>query len=89
MSGLTARTALRYAWQSGCALYACYAGGTAMVEEIEPREQDKDTLIERAIANGDQHVIKFTEACLHRCALAPSPIYFAAVDHVLSMIPRR
>ena len=60
-----------------------------MAEEIEPCKQDEDRLVERAIVNGDQHVIKFTEACLRRHSLGPSPVYFAAVDHVLGMIPRR
>jgi hypothetical protein len=89
VSDRTARAAVRYAWQSGCALYACFGGDTAMFEDIEPREQDGDELADRAIAHGDEHVIKFTEACLHRHALAPLPVYLAAADHVLGMIPRR
>jgi len=89
VSDPTGRTALRYAWQTGCALYACFGSGTGMAEEIELREQDEDRLAESAIANGDQHVIKFTEACLRRHALSPSPAYFAAVHHVHGMIPPR
>jgi questin oxidase-like protein len=84
----TARSALRYAWQSGCALYACF-GARAMGEDIEPCAENAETLIDRAVANGDEHVIKFTEACLRRNALAPSPIYRAAVDHALGTMPRR
>jgi hypothetical protein len=57
--------------------------------DIEPSDADEDELVERAIAHGDEHVIKFTEACLHRHALSPSPVYVAAADHVSSMIPRR
>ena len=41
------------------------------------------------IAYGDEHVIKFTEACLSRHTLSPSPVYLVAADHVLAMIPRR
>jgi hypothetical protein len=89
VSDRTTRAALRYAWQSGCALYACFGGDSAMAENIEPREENEDELIDRAIAHGDEHVIKFTEACLRRHALRPSPVYFAAVDHVRGMIPRR
>jgi hypothetical protein len=89
LGGETARSALGYAWQSGCALYACYGGEKAMVEDIESRETDAEDLVDRAIAHGDEHVIKFTEACLRRNALAPSPVYIAAVDHVVGMIPRR
>jgi len=89
VSNRTARGALRYAWQSGCGLYACFGGRTAMAEDIEPCEADKDGLVDHAIAHGDEHVIKFTEACLQRNALGPSPVYFVAVDHVRDMIPRR
>ena len=84
----TARLALRYAWQSGCALYACF-GTEAMGEETQSCAEDAVTLIDRALANGDEHVIKFTEACLRRHSLVPSPTYCAAVDHVLGAIPRR
>jgi hypothetical protein len=31
------------------------------------------------VANGDEHVIKFTEACLCRHKIAPSPVYPAAI----------
>jgi hypothetical protein len=89
VSDRTARATLGYAWQSGCALYACFGGDTAMAEDIEPHEENEDDLVDRAIAHGDEHVIKFTEACLQRHAISPSPVYFAAVDHVQGMIPRR
>jgi len=89
VSDRIARAALRYAWQSGCALYACFGGASAMAENIKPREADEDETVDRAIAHGDEHVIKFTEACLRRHAISPSPVYFAAVDHVLGAIPRR
>jgi hypothetical protein len=86
----TARAAIRYAWQSGCGLYACFGGGTAMAETVAPCERDADELADLAVRHSDEHVIKFTEACLRRHALGPSPAYFAAIDHVLGMIrPRR
>jgi hypothetical protein len=84
----TARSALRYAWQAGCALYACF-GTRAMAESVEPCAQHSEALIDGAIANGDEHVIKFTEACLRRDWLMPSPAYRAAVDHALGTIRRR
>ena len=89
VSQTTARAALRYSWQSGCALYACFGGGTAMAEEIEHREEDERRLVDRAVAHGDEHVIKFTEACLRRHALGPSPVYVSAVDSALTMLPPR
>jgi hypothetical protein len=85
----TARIALRYAWQTGCGLYACYGSGTAMADNLEPSDEDKEGLIDRAIANGDEHVIKFTEACLSRHSLSPSSAYLAAAEHVTRIIRRR
>lgn len=82
-----AHSALRYAWQAGCALYACF-GTRAMAESVEPCAHNPETLIDRAIANGDEHVMKFTEACLRRDALVPSPAYRAAVDHALGALQR-
>lgn len=84
----TARSALRYAWQAGCALYACF-GTRPMAESVEPCGQNAETLIDRALANTDEHVIKFTEACLRRDRLVPSPVYRAAVDHAHGALRRR
>jgi Questin oxidase-like len=88
ISETTARLALRFAWQSGCALYACF-GTRATAEDIEPCAQNAETLTDRALANGDEHVIKFTEACLRRNVLVPSPVYHAAVGHTLGTMRRR
>jgi questin oxidase-like protein len=89
LSDATVRAALPYAWQAGCGLYACFGGATAMAHDIAPRDEETGSLIDRAIANGDEHVIKFTEACLSRHALGPSPAYLAAADHVTGIIRRR
>ncbi len=86
----TARAALPYAWQAGCGLYACFGGATPLAETVAPTDDASEAaLIDRAIAHGDEHVIKFTEACLHRRALAPSPAFLAAAEHVSGVIPRR
>lgn len=84
----TARTMLRYGWQSGCALYACFGSGMAMAQQIDPRHLDEHMLLDRALANGDEHVIKFTEACLHRNALASSPAYLPAIDNALRLLAK-
>ena len=89
LSESTAQTMLRYAWQSGCALYACFGGGTAMAAETQPLEQDRDRLVDSAVANGDEHVIKFTEACLQRHAQRPSPAYLAAAGAAVRILARR
>ena len=84
----TAIAALRYGWQTACALYACF-GANSIVAHTEQCAADAETLIDRALANGDEHVIKFTEACLRRNALGPSPVYWAAVEHALGIMHRR
>ena len=84
----TARAVLRYGWQAACGLYACF-GGAGLAGEIAAVEADEEALVEQAIANGDEHVIKFTEACLSRHRLAPSPAYPAAVAQVLATFGRR
>lgn len=84
------RAALRYAWQAGCGIYACFGAGPAMAGTIAPCEKDGDALADLAIAHGDEHVIKFTEACLRRNAIAPSPACLAAIDHARATLrPRR
>ena len=49
----------------------------------------RDALVDQAIANGDEHVIKFTEACLFRHQIAPSAVYPAAIRHALGVVRRR
>ncbi|MGB7923914.1 MAG: questin oxidase family protein [Pyrinomonadaceae bacterium] len=75
---------LRYGWQAAAALYAAFAGtGQESAVKIEKQEQRRDDLIERAIANGDEHAIKFTEACLREHALNPKPIYLLAARNAV------
>ncbi len=88
ISEAATRAALPYAWVTGCALYACFGGGRAFAEDVAPAAEDPDSLIDRALANGDEHVIKFTEACLARNAASPSPAYPAAAFHVSEIIRR-
>jgi hypothetical protein len=82
----TARTALRYAWQTGCALYATF-GSRAPVADIEPPREGAATLADMAVAHGDDHVIKLTEACVHQHALSPSPAYLAAARLAMRLLP--
>src|SRR5262249_41653897 len=64
----TRRTALRFAWQSSCALYAAFGSRPAPEERIGQAHEDVTSLVDRAVAHGDEHAIKFTEACLHQHA---------------------
>lgn len=83
----TARAALRFAWQAGCGLYAAFGSRPAPEGAIDPPGEDADTLIDMAIAHGDEHAIKFTEACLRQYARNPSPAYLAAARNALDVLP--
>jgi hypothetical protein len=87
LDAATARQALRYAWQASCGLYAAFGSRPVPAADIEPPRADADTLVDMAIAHGDEHAIKFTEACLRHYALRPSPVYLAAAQNALDMLP--
>ena len=65
------------------------ASDAVFADRIESCGKGEEELVSQAIANGDEHVIKFTEACLNRYAQAASPAYLAAADHVARMIRPR
>jgi len=81
-----ARDAIRHAWQAGCALYAAFGKSPGPAAPIEPPRESWTDLIELAIANGDEHAIKLTGACLGEHALNPAPAYRAAARHALSIL---
>jgi hypothetical protein len=76
--------ALRYAWQGAAALYAGFSGKApgALAGEIPERAE----LVDRAIATGDEHAIKFTEACLREHTLNPKPVYLLAARHAVRLL---
>jgi hypothetical protein len=78
--------AIRYAWQAGCGLYAAFGQRPAPDGEIDPPRECRDTLIDMAISNGDEHAIKFTEACLREHERHPAPVYLAAARHAIDML---
>ena len=86
LTATTTRDALRYAWQGSCALYSAFGQSSARAGEVEPPRESRDALIDMAVANGDEHVIKFTEACLREYDLNPSPAYLAAARHSIDTL---
>jgi hypothetical protein len=67
---------LRYAWQVAAAVYGGYA--TAPNPAAEAKPWSREEMIDRAVATGDEHAFKFTEACLREHALSPKAVYLAA-----------
>jgi len=78
-----ARDALRYTWQAQCGIYAAFGQRYTPEKGITAPHESRDELIALAVTNGDEHVIKFTEACLREYELNPQPAYLAAVRHAL------
>ena len=77
------RRLMRYTWQA-CASFSSSAGGkTAPAASPEAKLPSREELSERAIATGDEHAIKFTDACFREHALNPKSVYIlAAMDGV-------
>jgi hypothetical protein len=74
-----AQQAARYTWQACAGIYAWYA--TVLPPQttpITPPVLAREALIDRAVAAGGAHTIKFTEACLREYALHPAPVFLAA-----------
>jgi len=76
---------LRHAWQGAAALYAA-GGGSATPPPSAEAPIARDDLIDRAIATGDEHAIKFTEACLREHARNPKPVYVLAARHAVERL---
>jgi hypothetical protein len=75
----------RYAWQAAAALYVAMGDRPREPRrEVEP--PDAETLVERAVGNGDEHAIKLTEACLREDRLHPRPVYRLAAQDALSRL---
>ncbi len=76
VSAATARLAARYAWQACAAIHSRNHVERAVT--LPDGLPTSDELIERAVSTGDEHAIKFTEACLREHALNPDPAFLVA-----------
>jgi hypothetical protein len=79
------RLALAHAWEASAGLYARYAT-EARLPSIETAPTSADELVERALACGDEHGIKFTEVCLREHAHRGDPAFLAAADHAIGVL---
>lgn len=71
------RRLLRYTWQAA-ASFSSSAGGKTGPRLSTDALPSRDELTDRAIATGDEHAIKFTEACFREYARNPKPVYILA-----------
>ena len=78
-----ARLAARFAWQACAGIYSWYSVVPPLdTEGLEEPPVDHEDLIDRAVAAGGAHSIKFTEACLREYAINPNPVYLVAAHDV-------
>ncbi|HXR35865.1 MAG TPA: hypothetical protein VN754_07960, partial [Candidatus Binataceae bacterium] len=83
------KTALPFAWQTSAAIYAVYGTKPPQRESTESSDDaDADAMIQNAIECGDEHAIKFTEACLREHALNPQPSYLAVARHAVATLTK-
>ena len=73
-------------WQVGAALYAVYAGGTTPEPLPAGPPPGADELADRAVATGDEHAVKLTEACLRLDAETPDPLLHHAAARASELL---
>jgi hypothetical protein len=76
---------LRYAWQAAAGFYAALGRPPATVASSASVPSPPD-LVDRAVGNGDEHAIKFTEACLREHAILPRPVFLEAARDATSRL---
>ena len=81
------RRMIRYGWQASAALYATFGSALPTVSESEG-SLDVASLVDAAVAHGDEHAIKVTEACVREHAIRPSAAYLAAARRTIELLPR-
>jgi len=82
----TQKALVRYAWQAAAGMYSAFARTAAPVPSRPPLSPDE--LVDRAVRNGDEHAIKFTEACLREHALLPRPVFLEAARDATERLGR-
>jgi hypothetical protein len=73
-----ARPAYDALWQVGAALYSVHAGGVTPEPLPAAAPPATEDLTDHAVATGNEHAFKLTEACLRLHAAAPDPVYLHA-----------
>jgi hypothetical protein len=82
-----ARRMVRYGWQASAALYATFGSALPERRDLEA-PTEVPSLVDAAVAHGDEHAIKLTEACVREHAIRPSVAYLAAAWRAIELLPR-
>jgi hypothetical protein len=70
-------------WLTGAAIHAGYSGLAEVGSLPAGPAPAPDDLADRAVANGDEHAIKLTEACLREWRHGRDPLYLRVADATL------
>jgi hypothetical protein len=73
-------------WQVGAALYAVYTPGVTPEPLPAGPAPSRDDVTEMAVAAGDEHAIKLTEACLRLHAQTPDPVFLHAAARASELL---
>jgi hypothetical protein len=75
-------------WLVGAALYAVHAGRVTPEPLPTASPPATEDLADRAVATGDEHAIKLTEACLRLHAETPDPVFLHAAARASELLAR-
>lgn len=84
---LSAAAVYARAWQVNAALLAGFAPTQRPLGDPGGELADPAELAAQAVAHGDAHVVKFTEACLREHAIRPDPAYLVAAADLHARVP--
>jgi len=73
-------------WQMGAALVSVYSSGSTPRPLPDGQPPAADDLADRAIATGDEHAIKLTEACLRLHGEHPDPVLLHAAAQASELL---
>ncbi len=80
------RAAVRFAWQSGCGLYAAFATAPPLDGPAAAPRESAATIADRAVAHGDEHAIKFAEACIGLHAQTGEGLFLTAAHGAQALL---
>ena len=80
------REALSRIWQTDAGLYVALGVAPPSTGDIAAPAEDRETLIDRAVATHGEHAIKFTEALLREYAIRPQPVYLTAAARAIDAV---
>jgi hypothetical protein len=86
LPGEVARPTYDALWHVGAALYAVYTAGVTAEPLPSSAPPSRDSVTERAVATGDEHAIKLTEACLRLHAESPDPVLLHAAARACELL---